>query len=282
MEGIGPASNPHPSLSQQCKEKRDIAIIEFHKEGKSAYAIAKLTKVAETSVARILAEATPKTPNWENGGNQEVSPHVIPMANTQPRPDTQVDASSIEEIRVLAAGANVAHGKGNTEADYHNIIVRMMGFGDTYMKNVFEPDIKKIAEAIGASVPSVQRGYNDYFGTENNKHPALNVTCKEKRDIAIIEFHKEGKKPSEIQKMTRVKRDVIYDTIKELSENPESGKSDTPEVSPHVIPMANTQARPETQVDAAPWFDEQMLRILVSARGAVIDIIADSKGVRKR
>jgi hypothetical protein len=80
--------------------------------------------------------------------------------------------------------------KGTTEADYYIIIKKMMGLGDgKYMKNVFEADIKKIAEALGAPRPRVNAGYSDYFP---NGGPSLSQQCKERRDAAILEKHKEG------------------------------------------------------------------------------------------
>lgn len=166
-----------------------------------------------------------------------------------------VEASSIEEVRALAAGANVQHGKGNTQADYCNIIKRMMDLGDTYMKNAFEPDIKKIAEAIGAAQPAVGRGYNDYAGTEKNPVPTLSSVCKEKRDAAVMEQHKGGTSARKIGELFNLPNKTVSRIIEEVCQNPDSGKRHTP-ATPSVLPLANTEDRADTRVDADEFVDD--------------------------
>lgn len=171
-----------------------------------------------------------------------------------------VDAASMEEVRALAAGANVAHGKGNTEADYHNIIKRLMGFGDAYMANAFEPDISKIAEVTGAAKTAVGRGYNNY--PKDAPTETLSYICKAQRDAAILNQHKKGLSTREIAKLFNIGEDVeagrktVAGIIKRYEEaeggkNPESGKLPTPSV----LPLANTEDRSETRADADELFD---------------------------
>lgn len=171
------------------------------------------------------------------------------------------EVGSIEEVRVLAAGANVQHGKGNSNADYHNIIKKLMEFGDAYMKNAFEPDISKIATAIGAAQPAVGRGYNNY--PKDDYEARLSTICKAKRDAAITEKHKEGAKVSEIQQLFGLKKDVVYKVVNELSGNPESGNPENTPESSTILPLASTLDRPETREDAAAYFDAE-LQSLVS------------------
>ncbi|QWL58773.1 ParB N-terminal domain-containing protein [Aeromonas jandaei] len=174
-----------------------------------------------------------------------------------------VPASSIEEVRLLAMGANVLHGKGNSRADYYIIIKKMMELDDgKYMKNAFEPDIKKIAEAIGAARSAVMRGYNDYFGTEREPHPALSVQLKEKRDAAILGKHKEGMSGNAIAKLFGMTQQSVSNIIRDLTKNPESGKFVTPEVSTSAVPMASTEDRSETREDARSFIDEQLDALL--------------------
>lgn len=175
-----------------------------------------------------------------------------------------VPASSIEEVRLLAMGANVLHGKGNSRADYYIIIKKMMELDDgKYMKNAFEPDIKKIAEAIGAARTAVMRGYNDYFGTEREPHPALSVQLKEKRDAAILEKHKEGLSVRKIGELFGVGKSTVDEVIKQVSGNPESGKPDTPDVSTSAVPMASTEDRADTRASSS-FVNEQLEELLGS------------------
>ena len=173
-----------------------------------------------------------------------------------------VPASSIEEVRIMAMGANVAHGKGTTEADYYIIIKKMMELGDgKYMKNVFEADIKKIAEALGAPRPRVNAGYSDYFGTEGDKHPSLSQQCKERRDAAILEKHKEGMSGRKIAELFKMGQRTVADIIAAVSENADSVKPLTPEVSTSAVPMASTEDRSETRASSS-FVNEQLEELL--------------------
>lgn len=153
-----------------------------------------------------------------------------------------VDVDSMAEASILAAGANVKHGKGNTHADYYGIINDLMdhAYKGKYRKNAFEPDIAKIAEAIGAPKAAVSRGYNNYFGTEKDKHPSLSVQCKERRDAAIIHHYKEGKNNSEIAKLFQIS---CPKTVAEVIDRAiESGAINRrPEAKPAVLPMCSTE-----------------------------------------
>lgn len=156
------------------------------------------------------------------------------------------DVASIEEVRAsIAAGANVAHGKGNTEADYHNIIKRLMALGDVYMENSFIPDIKKIAEAIGAAIPRVRTGYSNYFP---NGGLSLRQACVEKRDAAILEKHREGMNNSAIARLFKMGATTVDNVVNKIPKNGESPKLGIPS-SPSVLPLANTEDRSDTRVD---------------------------------
>ncbi|MEH8198239.1 hypothetical protein [Aeromonas allosaccharophila] len=173
------------------------------------------------------------------------------------------DVATIEEVRVLAAGANVQHGKGNSNADYHNIIKKLMEFGDTYMKNAFEPDISKIAQAIGAAQPAVGRGYNNY--PKDDYEARLSTICKAKRDAAVIEKHKDGMSNRAIAKLFNMQNHVTVANILEnlVVKNPESGKITTPESpSSLTVPMASTLDRADTREDASAYIASQLSDLL--------------------
>lgn len=173
-----------------------------------------------------------------------------------------VPASSIEEVRVMAMGANVAHGKGNSYADYYIIIKKMMELDDgKYMQNAFAPDIQKIAESIGAAVTAVRRGYSNYFGGEGNKHPSLSQQCDEKRDAAIMEKHKEGMSARKIAELFGLNNKTVSSVIDELCKNASLAKLHTPEVSTSAVPMASTEDRSETRTSSS-FVNEQLEELL--------------------
>lgn len=160
-----------------------------------------------------------------------------------------IEVEDFEEVRLLARGANVAHGKSNTEADYHYIIESLMELeSGAYMKNVFEPDILKIAEAIGAPIPRVRAGYCDYFGTEKEPHPSLSQICKEKRNAAVMKQHLEGKSDGEIAKLFKMEQSTVTRIHGKLAQNTESVKCYTPN-EPSVIQLLPTSNPHETRVE---------------------------------
>lgn len=175
-----------------------------------------------------------------------------------------VPASSIEEVRVMAMGANVAHGKGNTEADYYIIIKKMMELeGGKYMKNAFEPNIKLIADALGAASSAVKRGYSDYFGTKENKHPSIYQQCKEKRDAAIMEKNKEGMSAYAIAKLFKMNEKTVGNIINDYCKTADSAKIQYPESSTSAVPMASTADRSDTRASSS-FVNEQLEELLGS------------------
>ncbi|HCT5134624.1 TPA: ParB N-terminal domain-containing protein [Aeromonas hydrophila] len=174
-----------------------------------------------------------------------------------------VPASSIEEVRVMAMGANVAHGKGTTEADYYYIIKKMMDLGDgKYMKNVFEPNIQMIAESIGAAVTSVRRGYSNYKGTKDNPHPSLSQQCKERRDIAILESYKNGKSAYAMAKLFKMNEKTVGNILSNYCKNAESAELQYPELPLSVVPIASTAYRSDTREDADAFINKQLEELL--------------------
>lgn len=81
--------------NEELKEKRDAAILELHKEGKSNNAIGKALGMPHTTVGRILE----KMEGVQNGEapfstTPEVATSTVPMASTEDRPETREDARS--------------------------------------------------------------------------------------------------------------------------------------------------------------------------------------------
>ncbi|MCK2072361.1 helix-turn-helix domain-containing protein [Aeromonas caviae] len=82
----------------QLKEKRDAAILEKHKEGLTAYAIAKLFKIKKQDTVQAVIDkaAGDYSKNGESPKMEypEASTSTIPMASTEDRSDTREDARS--------------------------------------------------------------------------------------------------------------------------------------------------------------------------------------------
>ncbi|BDA17668.1 MULTISPECIES: ParB N-terminal domain-containing protein [Aeromonas] len=174
-----------------------------------------------------------------------------------------VPASSIEEVRVMAMGANVAHGKGTTEADYYYIIKKMMDLGDgKYMKNVFEPNIQMIAESIGAAVTSVRRGYSNYKGKKDKPHPSLSQQCKERRDAAILESYHNGKSAYAMAKLFKMNEKTVGNILSNYGKNTESAKLQHSDSSLSIVPMVSTADRSDTREGADTFINEQLEKLL--------------------
>ena len=62
------------------------------------------------------------------------------------------------------------------------------------------------------------------------------MQLKEKRDAAILEKHKEGMSGRKIAELFKMGQRTVADIIAAVSENADSVKPLTPEVSPSVVP----------------------------------------------
>lgn len=91
----------------QLKEKRDAAILELHKEGKSGSAIAKALNLGQSTVSDFIRNLTENVsvtnPVARMGGSLNgespfgdplSSTSTVPMASTEDRPETREDARS--------------------------------------------------------------------------------------------------------------------------------------------------------------------------------------------
>lgn len=93
-QNLTPPRSP-PALSVQLKEKRDAAILELHKEGKSFREIDKALGLGNDTARKfITANEPPKNVSVTNFGTPEVSTSAVPMASTEDRSETREDASS--------------------------------------------------------------------------------------------------------------------------------------------------------------------------------------------
>lgn len=86
-----PPPRSPPALSVQLKEKRDAAILEKHKEGKSNKAIHKALSVHMATVAEVVGGT--KMAEAQNCPPQS-STSTVPMASTEDRSETREDARS--------------------------------------------------------------------------------------------------------------------------------------------------------------------------------------------
>ncbi|ANB70795.1 hypothetical protein A6033_16125 [Aeromonas veronii] len=76
------------------------------------------------------------------------------------------------------------------------------------------------------------------------------MQLKEKRDAAILEKHKEGMSARKIAELFKMDNATVSRALKELLQNRDSRKCNTPEVATSAVPMASTEDRPETREDA--------------------------------
>ncbi|MCE9933657.1 hypothetical protein [Aeromonas salmonicida] len=77
----------------ELKEKRDAAILELHKEGKSNRAIAQALCIPDTTVGNVI-NAVRKNADVTNLRTPESSTSAVPMASTEDRSETREDARS--------------------------------------------------------------------------------------------------------------------------------------------------------------------------------------------
>lgn len=77
----------------ELKEKRDAAILELHKEGKSNRAIAQALCIPDTTVGNVI-NAVRKNADVTNLRTPESSASTVPMASTEDRSETREDARS--------------------------------------------------------------------------------------------------------------------------------------------------------------------------------------------
>lgn len=81
--------------SAELKSRRDAAVLEMNKEGKSNTAIGKALEMGPSSVRKILE----RLGGGQNSLGALDTPSVLPLANTEDRPDTRVDAENKTFLR---------------------------------------------------------------------------------------------------------------------------------------------------------------------------------------
>lgn len=89
----------------QLKEKRDAAILELHKEGKSNRAIAAALGLVSTTVDRALQDLLQNVAVTKCS-TPEVSTSAVPMASTEDRSETREDARSFIDEQLDALLTN--------------------------------------------------------------------------------------------------------------------------------------------------------------------------------
>lgn len=90
---------------------------------------------------------------------------------------------------------------------------------------------------------------------------ALSVQLKEKRDAAILEKHKEGMSGRKIAELFKMGQRTVADIIAAVSENADSVKPLTPEVSTSAVPMASTEDRADTREDARSFIGASLRKM---------------------
>lgn len=125
------------------------------------------------------------------------------------------ECSSIDEVRLFAMAANVAHGKSNTQHDYRYIIESLMEADPKkYKANVFEPNLKAIYTALQCAKSVIHNANKRSF----DGMPSLSHLCEERRNDAILKQHAEGKSARAIAKLFGIKnKDTVLEVIKDSS-----------------------------------------------------------------
>jgi hypothetical protein len=156
-----------------------------------------------------------------------------------------VPCGSIEDVRLMAMKANVAHGKVNTEADYCLMIQQMIEINaDKYMKNAFEVDLKEICTAIGIARTKVEKAHGRYIAPGSTQ--TLSQQNKAKRDAAIMEQHAKGLSSHKIAAMFGMNQKTVSNCICELSKNEDSSNLLTPSNETTAVPLASTERGTDT------------------------------------
>lgn len=258
--------------------------MELYKEGMSGRAIAKLFGMTQDTVAKTIAKVTEnaesaksvtdlldkvvKNPESGKMATPESSPSVLPLAIEKPplryafytedRPETLsgvfeipegqyevLICESMDEVIMLSMRANAAHGNKNTVEDRVLMVNKLIQMDEQrFMSNPFAVNIPEVMAAL-----------------QITRHQARlviepkNAELKERRDAAIMELHEGGKSNNAIGKTLGIPSTTVDNVVKALPKKAETAKLGTPS-SPAVLPLANTEYRPETRVDADEFVDD--------------------------
>lgn len=154
---------------------------------------------------------------------------------------------SMDEVIMLSMRANAAHGNKNTVADRVLMVTKLILMDEQrFMSNPFAIRIPEVMEALQI--------------TRNQARIVIepkNEELKERRNAAIMELHKGGKSARQIAHALslpchKVVARVIEDTV---GQKVDTTKCPT-QLSPSVLPLANTEDRPDTRVDADEFVDD--------------------------
>lgn len=116
-----------------------------------------------------------------------------------------------------------------------------------FMKNAFMVDINEVMAALQITKMQARLAVDP-----------KNEELKTRRDAAIMNQHKKGLSAREIARLFGFNcHKVVSRVIEEaLGQNPDSGKRPTQESFPSVLPLANTEDRSDTRVDADEFVDD--------------------------
>jgi len=150
---------------------------------------------------------------------------------------------SMDEVIMLSMRANAAHGNQNSVEDRVLMMNKLIQMDEKrFMPTPWEVSIKEVAEAL--TIPTHIAKY---------AVQPKNDELKKQRDAAIMELHKGGKSNTAIGKALGISTTNVGKTLERLGESPKENLSFS---DPSVLPLANTEDRPDTRVDADEFVDD--------------------------
>lgn len=162
-----------------------------------------------------------------------------------------VECATMNDVILLAMRANAAHGKHNSTEDRVLMMNKLIAMDEKrFMNGPWEVAVKEVADALQITRDQAKTACKP-----------KNDELKNRRDAAIIELHKDGKSQRKIGEALGITHKVVAKVLEEVVPNGETPFGTT-QSSPSILPLANTEDRPETREDARSFIDEQLDALL--------------------
>lgn len=146
---------------------------------------------------------------------------------------------------MLSMRANAAHGNQNSVEDRVLMMNKLIAMDDKrFMNGPWEVAVKEAADALQITRDQAKTACKP-----------KNDELKNRRDAAIIELHKDGKSQRKIGEALGITHKVVAKVLEEVVPNGETPFGTT-QSSPSILPLANTEDRPDTRVDADEFVDD--------------------------
>lgn len=153
---------------------------------------------------------------------------------------------SMDEVIMLSMRANAAHGNQNSVEDRVLMMNKLIQMDEKrFMKNAFMVNIKEVMAALQITRDQARAAVDP-----------KNDELKVRRNAAILELHKDGKKFFAIDTALGLGNGTAKNVVEATSKNGLGPKIEVHGSSPIALPMANTEDRPDTRVDADEFVDD--------------------------